>query len=62
VNLNNGKIKVSDVRKLFIQFVKEEVHLGDFDQGQPESDTVDVFKRWWKKKENKIKRLSRNEE
>ena len=43
----------------FVQFVKEEIHLADFDQGQSEKDTIKVFDRWWKRKGSKIKRLSK---
>ena len=57
--MSDPKIKISDVKKLFIQFVKEEVHGGDFDQLNTEKQTIDIFKRWWDRKESKIKRLTK---
>ena len=37
-----------EVYKLFKKFVKDEVHEGDFDQGQSLKQTLPVLDRWFK--------------
>jgi len=45
-----------EVYKILKQFVKDEVHGGDFSQGQTEEETLSVLKRWWNKTKNKYKK------
>ena len=53
--MNEIKIPLSEVKKLMETFVKDEVHLGDFDQGQHLEDTLGIFRRWWAKNTIKYK-------
>ena len=39
--------------KALKQFVVDEVHGGDFDQGNSLDDTMGILKKWWNKNKHK---------
>ena len=46
---DNGFRHEDDTYKKLKKFVEDEVHGGDFDQGNSLSDTMNVLKKWWNK-------------
>ena len=46
---DNGFHHEDDTYKKLKKFVEDEVHGGDFDQGNSLSDTIGVLKKWWTK-------------
>lgn len=50
-----GPKKVADLfLKYLLRFTEDEVHRGDFDQGQSLNETKGVARRWFGKNEKKI--------
>lgn len=45
----------NEIKELFKKFIRDEVHGGDFDQGNSLKDTMSVFERWWNKNKSLIK-------
>lgn len=54
------KIPLSEVRKILKQFVIDEVHEGDFDQGNSLEDTIGISNRWWNNNKSKFMKHSKN--
>ena len=40
-------MKADSIYWVLKKFVLDEVHDGDFEQGQSEKDTLSILKRWW---------------
>jgi len=49
------KIKDDNVYRVLKRFVVEEVHGGDFDQGNTLDDTIKILKKWYKKNEKDMR-------
>lgn len=60
--MNDPKIPLSAVYKLFKKFIKEHVHGSDYDQGQSMNDTMSVFKKWWVGRERILKQKYKNKQ
>lgn len=60
--MNDPKIPLSAVQKLFKKFIIEHVHECDYDQGQSMKDTMSVFKKWWAGRERILREKYKNKQ
>lgn len=57
--MNKKEFTDNDILNILKEFTLDEIHSGDFDQGQSKQETLKVTKTWWNK--HKHKYFNKNE-